>query len=372
MNLLFLDSIERETYGGMEEWIRLVALGLKSRGHRPVVVGRGESAFLRRVDASAIETHGLSISGDFNPATIGALKQLIESRQIECVVVNFNKDVRLGGLAAKFAGSIPVVWSVGLDIAGDSWIHRTLTPKLVEAVIVPSESLKGQLLSHGYLKSDDIEVILIGIEESQEAIKSATAAKRVRTQFGLPDESVLAVTVGRFVEQKGHTYLLSAIPQLTARHPQLRFLFLGDGPLEVALRKQGSDLGISDRVTFGGMQEHVAPILAGCDLIIHPSIEEPFGIAILEGMRAGLPVVASRVGGIPEVLSDSAAGILVEPKDPDALANGVDTALEKLKVRLSFGEENISRFRALFTLSMMIDRVEQKLASVCRSAVARG
>jgi glycosyltransferase involved in cell wall biosynthesis len=247
-----------------------------------------------------------------------------------------------------------------------------LTPRLIDAVIVPSQSLKKQLLTHGFLKPDEIEVIPIGVEDVADEIKSESAGARVREQFGFPPQSRIAVTVGRFVEQKGHRYLVEAMPELAGSFPELRFLFLGNGPLEESLRTQATELGVSGVVKFGGMQESVAPILAGCDLMIHPSIEEPFGIAIVEGMRAGLPVVASHVGGIPEVLGDSSAGTLVEVKSPAAIVKGVAEILIRSEHPVSYGEENRARYELMFTLDRMICRIEQYLESVCRKAAARG
>jgi ABC-type Zn uptake system ZnuABC Zn-binding protein ZnuA len=114
MNLLFLNSIEVETFGGMEEWIRLVASGLAARRHSVTVSGRPGSKYLERISAttSDVKTLELSISGEFNPVTIGKLKRYIARNNIEVVIVNFNKDVRLGGLAARLDGSCRVLWSV--------------------------------------------------------------------------------------------------------------------------------------------------------------------------------------------------------------------------------------------------------------------
>jgi hypothetical protein len=121
MNILFLDSIGTTVYGGMEEWIRLVAISLAARGHSITVAGRKDSQFLQRMRANkkSVELIELDISGDFNPVTIARLKRIMASRSIEIVSVNFNKDVRLGGIAARLGSSARVVWSVGLDITSD-------------------------------------------------------------------------------------------------------------------------------------------------------------------------------------------------------------------------------------------------------------
>jgi glycosyltransferase involved in cell wall biosynthesis len=372
MNVLFLDSIECETYGGMEEWIRLVASGIQERDHRVLVVGRSGSEFLRRVGESGIQTLPLAITGDFNPLTIARVRKQLLSDKTDLVCVNFTKDIRLGGLAARFGGRAQVVWSVGLDITKDSWAHRALTPRLIDSVIVPSESLKQQITARGYIRPEIVTVIPVGIPDNPAAVKSAEAVKAVRERFKLPPDATVAVTVGRFVEQKGHITLIDAIPELDRQWPNLYYLFLGDGPLQPVLKSRAEALGVLDKLRFAGMLDDTSEIVAGADLMIHPSIEEPFGIAILEGMRAGLPIVASEVGGIPEVVGTLGGAILVEPRNPSALASAVIDILGDKARAEEMSRRNRSRFVEHFTVSTMIDRVERQFTAACRKETVSG
>jgi glycosyltransferase involved in cell wall biosynthesis len=372
MNVLFLDSIERQTYGGMEEWIRLVARGLRRRGHGVLVAGRSGSEFLRRVTATDTPTLELSISGDFNPLTIARVRRQLVMDEVDVVCVNFTKDIRLGGLAARWSGSARVVWSVGLDITKDSWSHRWFTPKLIDSVIVPSESLKHQVTALGYIRPDMVAVIPVGIDDLPDALKSPEAASSIRAQYKLPDDAIIAVTVGRFVEQKGHVTLIDALPDIIRRAPNIRLLFLGNGPLESAIRSRADALGVDRNIVFGGMRDDVAPIVAGADLMIHPSIEEPFGIAILEGMRAGLPIVASNVGGIPEVVGSTGGARLVEPRNPSTLADAVVEVVSDQAMAREMGARNRRRFVERFSVDTMIDRVEARFKFICQAEPQRG
>jgi glycosyltransferase involved in cell wall biosynthesis len=363
MNLMFLDSIEKETYGGMEEWIRLVSSGLADRGHKVMVAGRPGSEFLRRIEKSsgAVETLELDISGDFHPVTISRIRSTLSRRQIDAVVVNFNKDIRLGGLASKLNGQTRVVWSVGLDITKDSLAHRFLTPRLVDAIMVPSESLKFQITRHGYLDPDSVTVIPIGIEPVRPET-DRDPGSGVRRQYNLPSDAIVGVTVARFVEQKGHRYLLEAVPAIVNKRPEFRLLLLGSGPLESELRAYVHQERLERHVVFAGMVDSVPQLLAGCDVMIHPSVEEPFGIALLEGMRAGLPVVASNVGGIPEVVGD--CGILVEPRRPELLLSEIVRLLDSTECMDELGRKGKERFERRFTREIMIDRIEEYFRSV--------
>ena len=365
MNILFLDSIDETTYGGMEEWVRLVASGLQAQRHRVTIAGRRGSEFLRRVAASnsELELLPLHISGDFHPTTITALHNFIEERQIDAIVVNFNKDLRLGGLAARWSGDTRVIWSVGLDITRDSIVHRWLTPKLTDAVIVPSDSLKAQITRHGYINAESVTAIPIGIEDTQALCGNTEIRSQIRTQLELPSDTIIAVTSGRFVEQKGHRYLLEAIPSLIKDFTSLRFLWLGSGPLETSLRERINQLGIAEYVLFAGMLDSVEHHLAASDLMIHPSLEEPFGIAVLEGMRAGLPIVASDVGGLPEVADQSCAR-LVPPRESLALAKRIAELVKDSELRLSMGSHARTRYLKHFSVDTMIERIEDYLTKV--------
>ncbi len=363
MNLLFLNSIEVQTFGGMEEWIRLVGSGLAARGHDVTVAGRPGSNYLDRISATAAEvkTQEQSISGDFNPVTIGKLKQYIARNNIEVVIVNFNKDIRLGGLAARLDGSCRVLWSVGLDITKDAMIHKLLTPRLVDGVIVPSLALKKQITRFGYLDPDIVRVIPIGIPETGGGYGSSEAHHKLCEKYHLAEDSVVAVTSGRFVDQKGHVYLVEAAPEVVKRQPNAVFLLLGDGPLEEQLCEKIKTLGVEKYFVFAGMLTDLTLELSGADLMIHPSIEEPFGIAILEGMRAGLAVVASEVGGIPEVVAAGETATLVSPRDPSALAAAAAELFTSAERRQQLGHAGRARWQERFRLEGMIDSIEQHL-----------
>lgn len=376
MNLLFLDSIDKNIYGGMEEWIRLVGAGLSKKGHDIYIAGREDSKFLKRVSADnpEIEQIPLNISGDFNPATIAEIYSEIKSRQIDIILVNFNKDLRLGGLAAKLDKDCKVIWSLGLDITKNSLVHKVLTPKLVDGVIVPSRALKKQITKFDYITPEQVEVIPIGIPETVLSIDKNTARAKILKKFGLNENAFICVTSGRFVDQKGHRYLIEAALKIIETCPETVFLFLGDGQLKDELETMIIERKLETYFVLAGMLDtnNVAEILPGCNLMIHPSIEEPFGIAILEGMRAELAVVASRVGGIPEVVMENETALLVEPKSAADIAAAVlslQSSPEKLKQMAQAGK---TRWQNIFGYSKMIDTIESYLESFINSEKSYG
>ena len=372
MHIAFLNSIEKETYGGMEEWIRLAAVGLANRGHRVTLIGRKDSYYLNRAGKpfENIETLELDISGDFNPATIAQIKSYLAKQNVDVITVNFNKDVRLGGLAARFNRATKVVWSVGLNITKDNFIHKLLTPKLVDKVIVPSQSLKNEITALGYIEKDITEVIPISIENIRFDSTKEKSRQYLVEKYNLKHDAIIAVTSGRFVEQKGHEFLIEAASEIIKRFPQVRFLLLGDGPKEKYLKELINKRKFDEYFIFAGMLDNINSELFGADIMIHPSRFEPFGIAVLEGMRAGLPIVASRIGGIPEVVKESYNAVLVEACRPELLAEGVTSILSDKGNMNSLGNNSRKRFEEYFQMDKMIDRLELLYQSVLQNRVA--
>ena len=162
MNILFLDSVDRQTFGGYQNWISLLAPALKKKGYDITVAGRPDSSFIRRLRAQQPTPRimEIAISGDFNPATIYRINRYLDEAAIDIIICDFNKDVRLGGLAARMNGRTKVLWRMGLNITKNNFIHRFLTPILIDAVAVPSEGLKKQVIESEYISTEDLSFFI--------------------------------------------------------------------------------------------------------------------------------------------------------------------------------------------------------------------
>jgi len=149
--------------------------------------------------------------------------------------------------------------------------------------------------------------------------------------------------------------------------PNARLLVLGEGVLLPKLKQHAEHLGIADKVILAGFRRDITRILSELDLLVHPAIMEGLGVAILQAMAAGLPVIATPVGGIPEVVQDGVSGLLIPPKDPDALGQAILSILPYPDVRRHMGEEGRRIVREQFSVDRMVDRTlrvyEEVLAS---------
>jgi glycosyltransferase involved in cell wall biosynthesis len=155
-----------------------------------------------------------------------------------------------------------------------------------------------------------------------------------RRSEGIPAECTVITTVGRLDTQKGLPYLLEAAELVTRGHPEVRFLVVGEGPRRGDLVRHRDRLGLTERVWFLGFRTDVPQILADSDVFVLPSLWEGLPIALLEAMAAGLPVVATDVPGVTEVVTDGETGLVVPGKDVGALAGALSRLLDDPDLRL--------------------------------------
>jgi len=195
-------------------------------------------------------------------------------------------------------------------------------------VITTSNFMKNQLIEHFRLPPDKIFVISNGIDEDE--FKLEINKEEIKSSLGFSKENKLIGFVGRITEQKGVRYFIQAIPHILNYHKDARFIIIGDGWQIDEMKDLAKKLNVEWATKFRGYvrDEELKKILKSLDVIVIPSIYEPFGIIALEAMVSGVPIVASNVGGLAEVIEDGIDGLKVPPKDPLAIARAVNKYLE--------------------------------------------
>ena len=189
------------------------------------------------------------------------------------------------------------------------------------------------------------------------SIQADPAVKR--KELGLPTEGPVIGTVGRLVPIKGHEWLLKAAPRVLAEFPHAMFVFLGEGPLLGRLQQLAGGLGISGHVMFLGARQDVPECLAVFDLFAFPSLNEGMGRALIEAMAVGLPAVATRVGGIPDVVADGETGLLVPARDEAALADALLKLLRDPARRQAYGQAARRSMDERFDVSAMVRAIDR-------------
>ena len=176
-------------------------------------------------------------------------------------------------------------------------------------------------------------------------------------KLGLPPSVFLIGSVGRLEPIKGHRYLLEAFRDLAPRFPNLYLALVGDGELLPKLRSQAQRFGLADRILFLGWRDDIPALLHTFDLFVLPSLNEGMGRTLVEAMAASLPIVATKVCGIPEVLGEGEAGLLVEAGSASALAQGIEKLLLDPELRVQLGKAAQERSRR-YSVEAMLQKIE--------------
>jgi len=206
------------------------------------------------------------------------------------------------------------------------------------------------------LRMPPIETRYYGIDPAP--ARPWETADGVLEELGIPRGTPVVGTVANFKPGKGHGYLLPAAERVREVFPDVRFVIVGQGPLEPAVRRKTRELGLESTFVFAGYREDASTVMAAFDVLAVPSIHDGLSIALLEAMSLGRPAVVTRAGGNPEVVRDGEHGVVVPPADPDALAEGIITLLRDGGLRARLGEA-AKRRTADFDIRAAVRRTEE-------------
>jgi len=357
MNIAFLNSIPPDEWGGGEKWMVSAAEGLKGCGHYVVLIGKPDSFFLRRAQQVGLTTVPLKIAGDFGPIVTSKLIRLFRRRKIDCLITNFNKDIRLGGVAARLA-AVPLVISRNGYPLFSRRLKYFLTYKLVDKIITNTAAIKNRYSSYGWFKDDFIEVIPNGIKVNN---MGNGIGLNLRQRFDIPADSKIILTAGRLTRPKGQVYFLKAAQELLKRDLSLSFLIAGSGVLDGKLKGLSRELGIESRVRFLGYQEDLYQIYPQIDLFVLTSLEEGLPNSIMEAMSFGKAVVATDVGGVRELVEDGVTGYVVEPRDVQGIADAIWALINNDSFLKAFGDAGRKKITEQFSMERMVSSLEDFL-----------
>jgi L-malate glycosyltransferase len=292
----------------------------------------------------------------------------ILKRRIQIVNVHYPGDNFVYFAVCRYVLPIRLVTSVH---GGDAFVNGRPKDKYSRAfrfllrssdlIILPSETYRKKLLE--VFPGDEDKTIFIhnGINPAQ-----FTSAEKAQESSG---RTRYLLCIGDHSRYKGIDVLLHASKRLLTNDRSLRLVLAGNGPLREELERLALSLGIRDQTQFLGSQgaPEIARLLHGCEILVVPSREESFGIAVIEAMACKKPVVASAVGGIPEIIEHEKSGILVEPENPVALAEGLRRLLTNSELKRSLAENGYSRVMEHFCFNRTGAAYETAFASLLDS-----
>ncbi len=242
-----------------------------------------------------------------------------------------------------------------------NWAERCIALPQFDDVITVSQDMKRQVLSGG-TRPERVHVVNTGLEPT--TFFSTLSRQEARARLGVPQDACVVGTVSRVYVEKGHRYLIDALSLI--KQPPVHLLIVGDGPARTELEEQAARLGVRERVTFTGYCDDLPAAFRAMDIFAQPSIlAEGFPTSVLEAQLAGLPVVATNVGGTSETLRHGETGLLTLPRRPGALAEAITTLAESAARREEMGERGRVWVRETFTLDAMISNVSEVYRHAC-------
>ena len=365
--------------GGAEHDLLAILARLDRSAWEPHVVCPADGPFRTLLERAGLAVHPLALipwRKWFSPfvrwRSVGRLRGAVDRLRPALVHVN---DIwwvphTLGALRGAIV-SPPVVAHVRQEIEPDK--VRRYELGRIDRVIAISEQV-AESLKAGGVKAGKLRTVYSGIDFSRPVEtprgNGRSEVTEVRRRLGVPGSALLLGTAANLFPRKGYDVMIRALPGILAVHPDVHYLLAGTAEPDYAasLRTLAAELRIAERVHMVGFQDPIRPFLDALDLYVHPALMEGFGIALVEAMAAGKAVVATRTGGVPEVVEHGETGLLVAPGDSERLRAAVVELLGDAPRRAEMGAKGLARARERFDLARTVADLEQ----LYREAAERG
>ena len=321
-------------------------------------------AMATELDALPVDCFPVEPIRWMNARSVSRLWEVLRHFHPDIVHCHLFRATAVGAPLARAAG-VPVVvetyhgrefWRRGPLKSG--FIVDRLVSRCVDRIIAVSEAAARFLVDCKGIAASKITVIPNGRNLDAFAPRNGHTRAMMRKRLRLPDASPVLSEVGRLKEQKGHRFLLDALPQLLAEFPDARLLLIGDGSLRARLEAQAEQLGIRSPVIFVGFQPEVPAYVAATDVMVLPSLHEGMPLTAIETAAIGKPLVATEVGGVPEVVRHGTTGLLVPPATPARLADALLMLLRQPDLAAQYGTAARAHARQRFDLQRQVAETE--------------
>ena len=375
-----LRVIARLNVGGPALHVAYLTAGLADRGYETTLVAgtiaRGEESMAFVADAEGVHVETLDdLSRKISPVrdlrAMLRLAQLIRRERPTILHTHTAKAGAVGRIAALLAGGArpPIVVHTfhGHVLRGyfgrittfgfrtlERWLARTTT-----ALIAVSPEVRDDLVALHVAPASKFTVVRLGIDLGRRVDNDDAQRRESRRQMGLHEDAFVVGWVGRMTAVKRTESVVRALQKLVERGVDAYAVLVGDGPDRERLERHAHELGVIKRCLFLGYQVDVAPFYDAIDVLLLPSINEGTPVSVIESLAASRPVVATRVGGIPDVVRDGVDGFLVDSDDPDALAAPLAELAADPERRARMGEAGRARVVERYAVGRLVDDIDR-------------
>jgi glycosyltransferase involved in cell wall biosynthesis len=347
--------IESDGPGGAERVVADLSTHLQASGAQSVVFvpAHGEGWLARQVEGCGVAVEPFHLGRPFSPACARSLAAAFRRHRIEIAHSHEFSMAVYGAWASWLAGVPHLVTMHGSRYYAGRLRRRVALRSALAAskrTVAVSRTLADSMSRELWIPRAHITMVSNGVQ------RTPSAPKTVRDELGLPADARLLVAVGNLYPVKGHRYLIDALGLLAPQHPALHLAICGRGDLAERLAAQAREQGLARRVHLLGLRSDVSAIVSAADIFVMPSLSEGLPLALLEAMVAGCAIVASGVGEVGAALEQGAAGVLVQPGDPRALAIAIERLLNDPHLARTLGGRAACRAAAEYEVSSMVRR----------------
>jgi glycosyltransferase involved in cell wall biosynthesis len=351
--------------GGAEKMLYHTIKGLNQERYTAKLCSLKKKAeFACRLEAEGLEVYSLNmrneatLAGWFDSLRALVLLVLYFLRERPVIVHSFLFRANIIARIAGYLSGVPVIISSVRVMGGERDYHHfvdRLTAFMTDHFVAVSNAVKDHIVRKAHLSERKVSTIYNGIAVANSNDFDMSA---LMSSVGLKHGERIIMTAGRLHRQKGYDHLMQALSMVQESFPGIKLLILGDGEEEKNLKKLAHLLELTEKIVFLGLRSDVGHLLQCSELFVLPSRWEGFPNAVLEAMAAGKPVVATAVGGIPELVVDGVTGILVPPEDARALAEAIMGMLSHDERAKAMGEAGRQRVQQYFSMDAMIAKTE--------------
>ncbi|MDW8104684.1 MAG: glycosyltransferase family 4 protein [Armatimonadota bacterium] len=353
-----LQLVSSSAISGAEKHLALLSKTLQQQGHHVVTVCPPQGWLPRELQQAGVHTLPSPMHGARGIVTFWRLVRYVHKQHVDIIHTHLTRATYYGLLLGLVTRK-PVVSTVHVFTSDPAyrWLSRRGYP-----LIAVSEAVKHWLIDYG-VPAGIVQTVYNATDFVSLNGEYSCAPLEVRREFGLPEDSKLIGLFAKVSPIKGHDLLLEALPTVLRLHPNTHVLFVGSTESKFAQHtwQRAKELGVHHHVTFTGLRADVARLMQAVDVVTLPSRSETFGLVVLEAMALGKPVVATRTGGLPELVRDRETGILVD-FTTTSLAHALNELLTSADLRRRLGQSARSFAQQYYTPERMVRLVESVYA----------
>ncbi|MBI4358111.1 MAG: glycosyltransferase [Candidatus Omnitrophica bacterium] len=364
VKILFL--IDKLVPAGTQTNLLEIVKRLDRNRFKPYVIALMEGGELEEeFESVGVEPIVFNVRKVYGPRGFRALSFLtrfMKAERIDFIQTHFSHADILGSLAGRFARVRKIVTARRDEgfwrSKGQLFLSRYFN-QYADRVLVNSQAVREAVKVQEGVSSRKIHVIHNGVDLSK-FYPSAEIRKAKRLELGLKDhEFVMGMIANMRHEVKGHRFMIKALSYIAAEATNVKLVFVGDGPLETSLERYADHKKVLDQILFLGARRDVPELTNAMDLICAPSLSEGFSNTVLEAMATGKPVIATNVGGNPEVILNGETGILIRPRDARAIAEQTSFLIEHVEIREKLGHAARKQVESEFSVERMVKQYEE-------------